>query len=81
MNEIMVLSTKKELIGQGYIYENIGKEFIYEGLSFLLKENGIRNYSNIPLFGYSNPRPAIIPRKPKWVLQLKDLEIVITDIK
>jgi len=81
MNEVIIVSSKEELLGQGYIYENIGKEFIYQGLSFLLKENGIRNYPKIPFFGYSNPRPEIIPRKPKWILKIKDLEIVITDIK
>jgi len=41
MNEVIVVGSKQELIGNGYVYENIGKEFIYEGLSFLLKENGI----------------------------------------
>ena len=81
MSEIIIVSTKEELIGHGYVYENIGKEFIYQGLSFLLKENGIRNYPKIPFFGYSNPRPEIIPRKPKWILKIKGLEIVITDIK
>ena len=81
MNEVIIVSSKKELLGQGYIYENIGKEFIYQGLSFLLKENGIRNYPKIPFFGYSNPKPSIIPRKPKWILKIKGLEIVITDIK
>ena len=44
MDEVIVITTKQELISNGYIYENIGKEFIYEGLSFLLKENGIRSY-------------------------------------
>ena len=38
MNEVIVVGSKQELIGHGYVYENIGKEFIYEGLSFLLKE-------------------------------------------
>ena len=81
MNEVIVVGSKQELIGCGYVYENIGKEFIYEGLSFLLKENGIRNYPNIPFFGYSNPKPSIIPRKPKWVLKVKDICVTVTDIE
>ena len=28
MNEVIIVSSKEELLGQGYIYENIGKEFI-----------------------------------------------------
>ena len=80
MSAVIIVSTKDELIGQGYIYENIGKEFIYQGLSFLLKENGIRNYPKIPFFGYSNPRPEIIPRKPKWMVQLKDINMMVYEI-
>ena len=80
MNEVIVVGSKQELIGNGYVYENIGKEFIYEGLSFLLKENGIRNYPKIPFFGYSNQRPEIIPRKPKWMVQLKDINMMVYGI-
>lgn len=80
MSEVIIVSTKEELIGHGYVYENIGKEFIYEGLSFLLKENGIRNYPNIPFFRYSNSRPEIIPRKPKWILQVKDMNMTVYEI-
>lgn len=81
MNEVIIVSSKEELLGQGYIYENIGKEFIYQGLSFLLKENGIRNYPKIPFFGYSNPKPSIIPRKPKWILQVKGISAIVIDIE
>jgi len=80
MSAVIIVSTKDELIGQGYIYENIGKEFIYQGISFLLKENGIRNYPKLPFFGYSNPRPEIIPRKPKWMVKLNDIHMMVYDI-
>ena len=81
MNEVIVVGSKQELIGNGYVYENIGKEFIYEGLSFLLKENGIRSYSKLPFFGYSNPRPEILPRNPKWVLKVKDICVTVTELE
>ena len=80
MSELIVITTKQELISNGYIYENIGKEFIYEGKSFLLKENGIRSYNGLH-FWMAQPRPEILPRNPRWVLKMNDLEIVITDIK
>tara|TARA_B100000700_G_C14234009_1_gene484978 strand:- start:2 stop:250 length:249 start_codon:yes stop_codon:yes gene_type:complete len=80
-NEVIVLSSKTELLSHGYSFDNVGKEFIYEGLSFLLKENGIRNYTKIPFFGYSNPRPEIIPRNPKWVLKVKDIRVTVTDLE
>jgi len=80
MSEIVIVSTKDELIAHGYVYENIGKEFVYEGLSFLLTENGIRSYSKLPFFGYSNPRPEIIPRKPKWTIKLRDMNLMVYEI-
>jgi len=81
MTEVIVVGSKQELIGNGYVYENIGKEFIYEGLSFLLKENGIRSYPTIPFFGYSQTKPTILPRKPTWILKIKGMELTINDLK
>ena len=80
MNEIIVVGSKQELIGCGYIYENIGKEFMYEGLSFLLKENGIRSYGGLH-YWMAQPRPEIIPRNPKWVLKVKDIRVTVTDLE
>ena len=42
MNEnesVIVVSSKKELISQGYLYTNVNKEFMYEGNLFLLKQH------------------------------------------
>ena len=80
MNEIIVVGSKQELIGCGYVYENIGKEFMYEGLSFLLKENGIRSYGGLH-YWMAQPRPEIIPRNPKWVLKVKDICVTVTDLE
>ena len=80
MNEIIVVGSKQELIGCGYVYENIGKEFIYEGLSFLLKENGIRSYGGLH-YWMAQPRPEIIPRNPRWVLKVKDICVTVTDLE
>ena len=80
MNEVIVVGSKQELIGCGYVYENIGKEFIYEGLSFLLKENGIRSYGGLH-YWMAQLRPEIIPRNPKWVLKVKDIRVTVTDLE
>ena len=40
-NEVLIVSSIKELMSYGYIPENVNKEFVYEGLTFLLKEMGI----------------------------------------
>ena len=81
MTEVLIVSSIKELMSYGYVYENIGKEFIYEGLSFLLNENGIRSYPTIPFFGYSQTKPTILPRKPTWILKIKGIELTINDLK
>tara|TARA_B100001989_G_C24125504_1_gene263031 strand:- start:227 stop:484 length:258 start_codon:yes stop_codon:yes gene_type:complete len=84
MNEtdsVIVVSTKKELISQGYLYTNVNKEFMYEGNLFLLKQHGIRCIpKGFPMFGYSKSRPKIVPRNPIWILQLNDLRMEITNL-
>jgi hypothetical protein len=82
--EVLVVSSKEELQNFGYLYTNVNKEVVYDGLSFLLKQCGIRNYPNypnIPLFGYGNPYPKIVPRKPLWILNIKDMNMIIQEIK
>jgi len=81
MTEVMIVSTKQELISNGYVYENIGKEFVYEGSTFVLKHQGLWNIPLTPFMGYPNPNPMIKPRTPVWTLILKDLELTISDIK
>jgi hypothetical protein len=77
-NEIIIMTSKHELMGQGYLYANVGKEFVYEGHSFILKQHGIRQLPTIPFMGYSH---VVIPRKPIWIVSFKDLQLTITDIK
>ena len=77
-DSVLVVSSKKELIAQGYNHMNIGKEFIYSGKSFILKQPGIRAYSAIPLAGYAGFRPQITPRLPKWTLKIDDLTMEIS---
>ena len=81
MSEVMIVSSKPELISHGYVYENIGKEFVYEGSTFVLKLQGLRNIHLTPFMGYPNPNPMIKPRAPVWILKVKDLEMTISDIK
>jgi hypothetical protein len=83
MNEndpVIVVSTKNELISNGYIPSNINKEFIYQGNSFLLKQFGIRAFPYSPIFGKSPYNYKTIPRKPIWSLKLNDLIIEIHNI-
>ena len=78
-NEIVVVSTKLELMGQGYIYDNVGKEFVYGDTTFLLKQAGIRKMPVLPFMGY--PHVSVMPRKPTWQITVNDMELIITDIK
>ena len=75
MSEVMIVSTKQELFSNGYVYENVGKEFIYEGSSFLLKQQGLLNIPITPFMGYPNPNHIIQPRAPVWIMKVKDLEM------
>ena len=77
-DSVLVVSSKEELIAQGYIHKNIGKEFIYSGKSFILKQPGVRVYSGIPLAGYAGFKPQIAPRLPKWILKLDELTMEIS---
>ena len=78
-NEIVVVSTKLELLGQGYIYDNVGKEFVYGDTTFLLKQAGIRKMPVLPFMGY--PHVNVMPRKPTWQITVNDMVLIITDIK
>lgn len=77
-DSVIVVSSKEELISQGYIHTNVGKEFIYSGKSFILKHAGIRVYAGIPLVGYAGFKPQIAPRLPKWILKIDELTMEIS---
>jgi|TARA_B110000967_G_scaffold179726_1_gene195478 hypothetical protein len=75
MNDsVIIVNSKKDLIEQGYITQNLNKEIIYEGHSFLLKVPGIKSNKN----GMYNS--IIIPVKPEWHLKLNDMIIEINII-
>ena len=81
-NEVLIVSSIKELMSYGYIPENVNKEFVYECLTFLLKEMGIRGYGSLHYWMYAPPKPPIItPKKPTWILKIKGMELTINDLK
>jgi len=79
-DEVLIVSTKAELLKFGYVFTNVNKEVIYEGRTFLLKQCGIRNTLRIPFMGYPNPNPAIITQKPIWNMKLGEITLSINDI-
>tara|TARA_B110001469_G_C9413790_1_gene211570 strand:- start:56 stop:313 length:258 start_codon:yes stop_codon:yes gene_type:complete len=81
--EVLVVSSKEELKKFGYLYTNVNKEVVYEGLSFLLKQCGIKQSFKpmvpiIPFMGYS--QPFIMPRQPQWEIKLNELTVTVTNI-
>jgi hypothetical protein len=80
MEEILIVSTKQELISQGYIVSNVGKEFIYNNHTFLLKQVGIRSYPRVVGFGYNPHRAKIVAKPPLWNLTINDLQLEISNI-
>ena len=82
-SEIMIVSTKGELLSFGYLYSNMNKEVIYEGRTFLLKLFGIRTLPvmpPIPFMGYPTNYTTVIPRKPEWTVKMCDLTLIVSDI-
>ena len=79
-DEVVVVSSKKELINFGYLSTNINKEIIYNGVTFLLKECGIRHTYRLPYMGYPNPNPIIIAKNPAWNIVLDGAILTITNI-
>ena len=77
-DEVLIVSTKEELLKFGYIFTNVNKEVIYEGRTFLLKQCGIRHTMGIPYMGY--PKPFIIPRNPQWNIKIGEITLVVNDI-
>lgn len=75
MNDsVIIVNSKKDLIEQGYITQNLNKEIIYEGHTFLLKAPGIKSCNDSI---YSS---IMIPTKPVWFLKLNDMNIEISNI-
>jgi len=77
-DEVLIVSTKEELLSFGYLFTNVNKEVTYDGQTFLLTQCGVRSTLRLPLMGYS--KPFIMPRNPQWTIKLGDLTLVVTDI-
>jgi len=78
-SEVLIVTSKNELLSFGYIYDNIGKEVVYEGQTYSLSKHGIRCIYPLLFLGY--PPPAIKPRKPVWKIKLGELILTISDIQ
>ena len=77
-SEVLIVTSKNELLSFGYIYDNIGKEVVYEGQTYSLSKHGIRYIYPLLFLGY--PPPANKPRKPVWKTKLGELTLIISDI-
>jgi hypothetical protein len=84
MNDsVIIVNSKKDLILQGYISDNINKEFIYQGNNFLLKQPGITNNMsmlNHGIKGYNIYASALVPTKPLWEFKIGDITLDIVNI-
>ena len=80
-SEVLVVSSKNELLSFGYIRDNIGKEVVYEGQTYSLSKHGIRYIPPLIFMGFPNPIPAIKPQKPVWKIKLRKLTLIISDIQ
>jgi len=80
-SEVLIVTSKNELLSFGYIYDNIGKEVVYEGQTYSLSKHGIRYIYPLMFLGYPPPNPAIKPRKPVWKIKLGELTLTISDIQ
>ena len=82
-SEVLIVTSKNELLSFGYIYDNIGKEVVYEGQTYSLSKHGIRYIYPLMFLGYpASPSisPAIKPRKPVWKTTIGELTLIISDI-
>ena len=80
-SEVLVVSSKNELLSFGYIRDNIGKEVVYEGQTYSLSKHGIRYIPPLIFMGYPNPTPAMKSRKPVWKTTIGGLTLTISDIQ
>ena len=78
-SEVLIVTSKNELLSFGYVYDNIGKEVVYEGQTYSLSKHGIRYIYPLLFLGY--PPPAIKPRKPVWKTTIGGLTLIISDIQ
>jgi len=79
-DEVLIVTSKNELLSFGYIYDNIGKEVVYEGQTYSLSKHGIRYIYPLLFLGYPTQSPVTKPRKPVWTTKLGELTLIISDI-
>ena len=79
-SEVLVVSSKDELLSFGYIHDNIGKEAVYEGQTYSLSNHGIRYIPRLMFSGYPNQTSVIKSRKPLWETKIGELTLIISDI-
>jgi len=79
MDHIILVSDKYELLNAGYVYDNIGREFIYENKTFILQSCGIRSIK-YPIFPSHRQQALPIPREPVWIMDIGDLHVTISSI-
>jgi len=80
-SEVLIVTSKNELLSFGYIYDNIGKDIVYEGQTYSLSNHGIRYIYPLLFLGYPPSNPAIKPRKPVWKTTIGGLTLIISDIQ
>ena len=81
MSEVLIVSTKEELIKFGYIFTNINKEVIYEGQTYSLIKHGIRYIPRLMFSGYPNQTSVIKSQKPSWETTIGGLTLIVSDIQ
>ena len=80
-SEVLVVSSKDELLSFGYIHDNIGKEAVYEGQTYSLSNHGIRYVPRLMFSGYPNQTSVIKSRKPLWETKIGELTLIVSDIQ
>ena len=80
-SEVLIVTSKNELLSFGYIYDNIDKEVVYEGQTYSLSKPGIRYIPPLIFMGIPYPKPFIMPRKPLWKTMLGGLTLIVSDIQ
>ena len=79
MSEILIVQSKEELLDFGYKRDNVGKEVIYEGKTFVLSRVGYV-MQNMDIFCYANQPLIPISQQPIWSLTIGELTMSVINI-
>ena len=80
MTEIVVVNSKRDLLEFGHDPDNVGKEVILKGESFLLVKAG-KKVSSIRIFSYATKPMVHIPMEPIWRITKQGLTMTVTHIE